>query len=171
MVFLFCLFFFPDYFWNRQISLLKEPSLFLSFLRFWGSLGPVPHHGRMVAQSSGHASSCTAQRGWAAEEQPMCKSILLLLPLDCTEDAIAQPLMPLKTMCNTARCLHLIQTDVLWLSYAWLWQSFLISDCVNIIDIFTTLGGSREYFPAGEVPSLQFFFPSSCTHCINSASY
>lgn len=151
-----CLFFF-FFFWNWRIS--PGLSVFLSFLQVRGSLGHAPHHGKMVAQSSDHASSCTAQWGWAAEEQLMCESILLLLLLDCTEDAITQPLTLLKTMSSTAHCLHLIQTDVLRLSYAWLWQSVLISDCVNSIDIFITSGGSKEYFPAGEVPSLQFFFP------------
>lgn len=106
----------------------------------------------IAAKNSCHASTRAVQR-----RATMFKSILL--SLGCTADNITQPFLLLETMCSTTCCSHLIQTDVLRLSYAWLWQSFLISDCVNSIDIFITFGGSREYFPAGEVPSLQFSSP------------
>lgn len=117
----------------------------------------------MVANSSGRAGRrrCTGHWGWAAKEQPVHRSrgILLLFLLGRTEDTIVQPFIPLETTCSTSRCLCLIQTNVLRLSYVSLWQSFLIRGCVNSIDIFITFGGSRGYFPAGEVLSLQFSIP------------
>lgn len=97
--------------------------------------------------------------GLCKEEQLCLRASFSLLDVHPTADNITQPFLLLETMCSTTCCSHLIQTDVLRLSYAWLWQSFLISDCVNSIDIFITFGGSREYFPAGEVPSLQFSSP------------
>lgn len=58
----------------------------------------------------------------------------------------SNPFLPLENMCSTSRCSCLIQTNVLRLWYAWLWQSFLIRGCVNVLTFLSLLGEVEDIF-------------------------